>query len=80
MENQPRLARLGSARQSPTPFHYIYHHIQTCSVRSSAAEGADTLPLFTLPLYVLCVHTTIFCKMDQISISILMWWETHTEQ
>ncbi len=36
-------------------FHHIYHHAQSCGVHSS--ERADTLPLFRLYLYVLCVHT-----------------------
>ncbi len=40
-----------------TPFHYIYHHVQSCIVFTSA-ERSDTLPLFfTLRLYVLCGFT-----------------------
>ncbi len=38
---------------TPTPFHCIYHHIQSCSVRSSW-EGRYTPPISTLPLYLLC--------------------------
>jgi hypothetical protein len=33
-------------------FHYIYHHVQSCDVCSSW-EGRYTLPVSTLPLYVL---------------------------
>ncbi len=50
--NQPRLMRVGSLC-TPSPFHYIYHHIQSCSVRSSW-EGRYTPPISPLPLYVLC--------------------------
>jgi hypothetical protein len=32
------------------PFHYIYHHVQNCSVRSSW-EGRYIPPISTLPLY-----------------------------
>jgi hypothetical protein len=35
-----------------TPFHYIYHHVQSWCVRSSW-EGRYTRPISTLPLYVL---------------------------
>ncbi len=34
-------------------FHYIYHHVQSCSVCSSW-EGRYIPPITTLPLYVLC--------------------------
>jgi hypothetical protein len=42
---------------TPTPFHYIYHHVYKVVVYVPA-EKADTLPLIsTLQLYVLCgVH------------------------
>jgi hypothetical protein len=35
----------------PTPFHYIYHHVQSCGVRSSR-EGRYTPPISTLSLNV----------------------------
>jgi hypothetical protein len=38
---------------TPTLFHYIYHHVQSCGVRSSGG-GGYTPPISTLPLYVLC--------------------------
>ncbi len=43
------LAQAGeSVRCMPTPFHYIYHHVESCSVRSSC-EGIYTLyPICTL--------------------------------
>jgi hypothetical protein len=34
----------------PSPFHYIYHHIQICGVRSSW-EGRYTPPISTLHQY-----------------------------
>ncbi len=38
---------------TPTPFHSSYHHVQSCSVRSSW-KGRDTLPVFHLyPLRIL---------------------------
>ncbi len=37
---------------TPTSFHYIYHHVQSCGVRSS--WRADTLPIFHLYPYVFC--------------------------
>jgi hypothetical protein len=38
---------------TPIPFHSIYHHIQSCSVRSSWV-GRYTHPISSLPIYVLC--------------------------
>ncbi len=38
---------------TPNPFHSNYHHIQSCSERSSW-EGRYTPPISSLPLYVLC--------------------------
>jgi len=43
-------------RCKPTPVHYVYHHVQSCSVRSSW-EGRYTPPISTLPPYVLCGRT-----------------------
>ncbi len=37
---------------TPTPFHCIYHHIQSCSVRSSWV-GRYTHPISSLQIYVL---------------------------
>jgi hypothetical protein len=42
----------GYGKCTPTPFHYIYYHLQSCSVRSSL-EGRYTPPISSLPLYVL---------------------------
>ncbi len=36
---------------TPIPFHYIYHHVQSCGVCSSW-EGRYTPPFSTLPLYI----------------------------
>jgi hypothetical protein len=41
-----------------TPFHYIYHHVQSCNVRYATAERADTLSLFLLYPYVYSVIPT----------------------
>jgi hypothetical protein len=39
----------------PPPFQYIYHHVQSCSVRSSwEGRYIPTFPLFHLNPYVLC--------------------------
>jgi hypothetical protein len=35
----------------PTPFHYIYHHVQNYIALYAPAERADTLPLFFLYPY-----------------------------
>ncbi len=42
---------------TPTPFHSVYHHIHSCSVRSSR-EGryAHSISSLVLYPYVLCVH------------------------
>jgi hypothetical protein len=40
----------------PTPFHYIYHHQPSCSVRSSWV-GRHTNPVSSLGKYVLCAPT-----------------------
>ena len=47
---------------TPTPFHYIYHHVQSCILRSNW-EGRYTLPISTLPLYVLCGSYTVVQKL-----------------
>jgi hypothetical protein len=39
---------------TPTPFHYIYHHVQSCSVPYAPAERVDTLQspyFFSTPMY-----------------------------
>ncbi len=46
---QPSLVRLG-AQCTPTPFHSIYHHVQSCGVRSSW-EGRYTPPIYILHMY-----------------------------
>ncbi len=38
---------------TPTPFHSIYHHLQSCDVRSSW-EGWYTHPISFLVIYLLC--------------------------
>jgi hypothetical protein len=40
---------------TPTPSQSFFHHAQSCSVRYALAERADTLPVFHLYPYVLCV-------------------------
>ncbi len=40
----------------PTTFHYSYHHVQSCSVRSSWV-GRYTHPVSSRPIYVLTVCT-----------------------
>ncbi len=40
-------------RDPPPPFHSIYHHEQSCGVRSSR-EGRNTPHISPLPFYVLC--------------------------
>ncbi len=49
---------------TPTPFHSSYHHLQSCSVRSSW-EGGYTPSISSLPLYVLCglIHVLTGCQM-----------------
>ncbi len=37
---------------TPTPFHFIYHHVQRCSVRTSWEGSYSTLLLFNL--YSIC--------------------------
>jgi hypothetical protein len=41
---------------TPNPLHYSYHHVQSCSVRSSGV-GKYTYPVSSLPIYVLCEPT-----------------------
>ncbi len=46
---------LGCGGAHPPPFHYIYHHVQSYSVRSSwEGRHIPTFPLFHLNPYVLC--------------------------
>jgi hypothetical protein len=42
---------------TPTPLHYLYHHIQSCGVYAPA-ERADALPLFLLYTYMYSVVQT----------------------
>ncbi len=52
-----KLALAGEGRGcTPTPSHYIYHHQQSCSVRSSWV-GRHTNPVSSLGKYVLCGFT-----------------------
>ncbi len=45
-----KLAQAGEVGgYTPTPFHYIYHHVKSCSVRSSW-EGRYTSPISSVPL------------------------------
>jgi hypothetical protein len=41
------------------PFHYIYHHVQSCGVPYAPSERADTLPLFLLYSYMHSVVQTV---------------------
>jgi hypothetical protein len=50
---QPSKGGGGCICPLPTPFHYIYHHVQSCGVRSNW-EGRYTPLISTLPPYVLC--------------------------
>ncbi len=43
----------------PPFFHPIYHHLQSCSVRSSW-EGSYTPPISPLPLYVFCASVCLW--------------------
>ncbi len=49
MEKSAQSGEVGGC--TPTLFHYIYHHIQKCGVRSSW-KGKFTLPLFLLYPYI----------------------------
>ncbi len=40
---------------APTPFHYIYHHVQSCGVQYVPADRVDTLPLLILYPYMYSV-------------------------
>jgi hypothetical protein len=76
-KNQPKLVRVGGC--TLTPFHSIFHHVQSCSVRSSW-EGRSTLCISSLSLYVLCglmfllywnantVSLSFTCKISQSNI------------
>jgi hypothetical protein len=58
-ENQPSLVRVGGGVHAH-PLHYIYHHVQSCGVRS-LREGRYTHPVSTLPLCVLCGSKLLVC-------------------
>jgi hypothetical protein len=67
-----------SGECTPTPFHNLYYHVISCRVRSSW-EGRYSLPISTLPLYVLCglggIHkSTILLRFLGI-ILIFLWLE-----
>ncbi len=51
-KNQPWLVRVRV--HTPTPFHSVYHHVQSCSERSSWV-GRYAPSISSLPLYVLIV-------------------------
>jgi hypothetical protein len=58
MEKSAQPGEGGGWGVQPTPFHYIYHHLQSCGVHAPA-ERADTLPLFLLYPYMYSVTTTL---------------------
>ncbi len=47
------MVRLGGARPPPFTLQCIYHHVQSCGVRSNW-EGRCTPPISTVPRYALC--------------------------
>jgi hypothetical protein len=51
---------------TPTPFNYIYHHVQSCCVPYAPAERADTLPLFLLYPY---MYHTLWCRQYELDLS-----------
>jgi hypothetical protein len=54
-KNRPDGRGGGGARCTPSPFHCIYHHVQSCGVPYAPAEGADTHSLFLLYPYMYSV-------------------------
>ncbi len=52
----------GGGVYAPPPFHCIYHHKQSCGVRSSW-EGRYTPPFSSLPLHVLCGPGQCHCAL-----------------
>ncbi len=67
---------------TPSPFHTIYHHEQSCGVGSSW-EDRYTPPISTLPLYVLCGDglqcEQIFCYLEPSEGLILLAIKFHTK-
>ncbi len=49
---------------TPSPFHSIYHHDQSCGVRSSWEGRYRTLPLFLLYPFLLCDWYYCHCSCD----------------
>jgi hypothetical protein len=48
---------------TPTRFHDIYHHVQSCSVRFSW-QGRYTPPVSSLPLYTLCPPQSTYFLLE----------------
>jgi hypothetical protein len=66
-----KLAQAGNGgRSTPTPFHYIYHHVKSGGVRSSS-EGRYAPHISILSLYVLCLVMSTMLKRRQNEASIL---------
>ncbi len=51
---------------TPILFHYTYHHVQSCCVRSSW-KGRCTPPISTRSLYVLCEEACQVCYQQSAS-------------
>ncbi len=62
-----KLAQPGEGRVwcTPTPFHCIYHHVESCGVCFSS-EGRYTNLISALPLYVLC---GFICRPSDLTLS-----------
>jgi hypothetical protein len=60
-KNQPSLVRVGVVCPMPTPFHYIYHRVQSFYVCPSW-EGRYTPPISNLPLYMYSVVMPFYLK------------------
>ncbi len=66
----------------PTPFGYIYHHVQNCCVRSSWEGRYCIIPLFLLYLYIYSVVAAAYIDHKQESTlstrlelsGLLRWW------
>ncbi len=57
---------------TPTPFHYFYHHVQSCGVRSS--EGADK---YNPPIYRTLYPHTVYTIHSMVKKNTFTLWQSN---
>jgi hypothetical protein len=78
-KNQPSLVKVGVACPLPTPFHYIYYHLLSCSVRSSWESRSVVqihLPPFLFIFYTYTYSVVLSVNYKRIIFPLILRWNS----